>query len=335
MDLFDFVGDLFGGAIDMAGDVLSSDLFKYGADAIGVGTTGIPWGSIASAGAGLLGNAASGGFNYAASQSNSATSAAALQAQIEGQRETNALNVAEAQKNRDFQTNMSSTAHQREIADLSKAGLNPLLSSKLGGSSSPTGSLATLLNPYAGSAGDTNAAIRINSNERAQIALQMAEAFADIANKNSATKLNQQNTIKSQYEGLLADSAATLNQQKQFTEIATQNNLQANTNLGEKRSAESEANTSVLTQKALTEIIQQDVLRKEIAAKQMRIELNSAQKAQTEIQTKIGNRTFEGMPSGDVSQFTNSANALSGSVGNIFDAVGSGADLFKPWGKRK
>lgn len=47
----------------------------------------------------------------------------------------------EASKNRKFQANMSATAHQRQMLDLGKAGLNPILgySKGSGGSSTPAG----------------------------------------------------------------------------------------------------------------------------------------------------------------------------------------------------
>lgn len=67
---------------------------------------------------------------------------------LKGQREANAMNMQLAREQMSFQERMSSTAHQREVADLRAANLNPVLSAKYGGASTPSGAMATMVNPH-------------------------------------------------------------------------------------------------------------------------------------------------------------------------------------------
>ena len=53
---------------------------------------------------------------------------------------TNKANKKISQREMAFQERMSSTAYQRGISDMQKAGLNPILAAKMGGASTPFGS---------------------------------------------------------------------------------------------------------------------------------------------------------------------------------------------------
>lgn len=64
-----------------------------------------------------------------------------------GAKDQNAANAQEAEANRAFQAYMAGTAHEREMIDLRRAGLNPILTATGGpGAATPGGSMARMEN---------------------------------------------------------------------------------------------------------------------------------------------------------------------------------------------
>jgi len=80
----------------------------------------------------------------------------------------------------DFQERMSNTAYQRAMEDMRLAGINPIMVSKLGGASTPTGAKAS--SPDLGKIG-SNAVQASNAMSRAQL----AKANADLATQDFDT----------------------------------------------------------------------------------------------------------------------------------------------------
>lgn len=68
-------------------------------------------------------------------------------------------NSAEAATNREWQERMSSTAYQRAVKDMEKAGLNPILAFANGGASTPGGSTGTISSANMGLASSSAASI--------------------------------------------------------------------------------------------------------------------------------------------------------------------------------
>lgn len=60
---------------------------------------------------------------------------------------TNSSRKREAQRNRNFQAEMSNTSYQRAVKDMEAAGLNPAVAYQQGGASTPTGDMAQIDNP--------------------------------------------------------------------------------------------------------------------------------------------------------------------------------------------
>lgn len=91
----------------------------------------------------------------------------------------------EARRNREFQERMSSTAHGREVADLRRSGLNPILSANRG-ASTPSGAQGEAPDIGAGVSRGVSTALAVKQ-QKAQI--ELLEAQAD--RERSSGQLNR------------------------------------------------------------------------------------------------------------------------------------------------
>nr|QJB19116.1 MAG: DNA pilot protein [Microvirus sp.] len=160
-----------------------------------------------------------------------------------GQNSANAAANAAADKQMDFQREMSNTAHQREVSDLQAAGLNPILSATGGsGASTPSGasfqpvnSLANIGRDFASAAGVHNQ----TQQTKADVALKGSTLDvnkADINNKNA-----QATNTSAQTANINADTLIKLTE-AQYREKM----LQAGLGLTGASTEESKARTSNL-----------------------------------------------------------------------------------------
>ena len=98
-------------------------------------------------------------------------------------RDTTAANMAESQRNRDFQERLSNSAYQRQVEDMKSAGLNPMLAYiKGGGASSPVGSTGQAVNAQYTSPIQGAVSSRLTSAQAAKTEAEKPKVEAETSN---------------------------------------------------------------------------------------------------------------------------------------------------------
>lgn len=119
---------------------------------------------------------------------------------------TNNSASKQASENRQFQEDMSNTAHQREVADLQAAGLNPLLSVN-SGASVPSGNVAPVVNPVSSAMDAASSAMQLRTSaanvDAIKASADASRASAALSKANSAKTLADLPTHK--LEGDVSD----------------------------------------------------------------------------------------------------------------------------------
>jgi len=126
--------------------------------------------------------------------------------QVAMQEATNQMQMKLAKDQMDFQERMSNTSHQREVEDLRKAGLNPILSAN-SGASAPAGSMAVLKSPGEGLAHNKSEAIANAANAAATVSNLILNREA-IKTQKTQQALNSAAAIKTTHEGKTAEVEA-------------------------------------------------------------------------------------------------------------------------------
>jgi transcription termination factor NusB len=150
-----------------------------------------------------------------------------------GQNSANASNARQSALQMLFQYRMSNTAHQREVHDLKKAGLNPILSGTGGqGASTPAGSSAHYENAKgAGVAAANNAASALSTALVNATQANKLRADADNVKAQTQTELTRPGLVSAQT--INTQSGTDLNRAQTASAQSAKLNMEADTRLKE------------------------------------------------------------------------------------------------------
>jgi len=145
----------------------------------------------------------------------------------------NAASAEAAQRQMDYQTEMSNTSYQRQVADLRAAGINPMLVARLGGASTPGGAMPQFVNPVAMGAQASSAQ---QSSAAAAKQAETAESLSvyQMRQIDASTKKIQEETANVPLEGerlrklvFLISEQENLYRQQGYTQFDVQRMLKA------------------------------------------------------------------------------------------------------------
>ncbi|WNK14959.1 MAG: DNA pilot protein [Microvirus sp.] len=105
---------------------------------------------------------------------------------------SSAMGASSVNNQMDFQERMSNTAHQREVADLRAAGLNPILSGTGGsGASTPAGASFAPENPFKNLASDYVTGAKYQNIDKEDLKLRKVSTASQIQKNDSDVRLNR------------------------------------------------------------------------------------------------------------------------------------------------